>query len=179
MPILRTPKEIETNPYPDNAQMVCMQGNQLVVGLSTGLKVERGDGSFHFGKYFPCKVIELEVSTNNKITYKVETFPHWTENVYDTCDNLNNRIAREMCTKESLSPTRKKPRSRILENYSRESILFIPKKYSNDEYLKGVFRHYITIKDEMVPSQWKENVKDTCDHLNNKIAREMCKNVRT
>jgi len=179
MPILRTPKEIETNPYPDNAQMVCMQGNQVDVGLSMGLKVERGDGSFHFGKYFPCRVIELEVSTNNKITYKVETSSQWKENVKDTCDKLNSKIAREMCTKESLSPTRKEPRSWILENYPRESILFILKKYSNDEYLKGVFRHYITIKDEMVPSQWKENVKDTCDHLNNKIAREMCKNVRT
>merc|ERR1712238_610694 len=53
IPILRTPKELETNPYPDNAQMVCMHWN----GSET----------------LPCRVIELEVSTDNKITYKAVT----------------------------------------------------------------------------------------------------------
>merc|ERR1719491_2121463 len=94
----------------------------------------------------PCRVTELEVSTDNKITYNAVTLEKYVG---------------------------------IQHNYSRESILFIQRKYSNDEYLKGVFRHYITIKDEMVPSQWKEKNKDPCDLLNNKITREMCKNVRT
>lgn len=44
---------------------------------------------------------------------------------------------------------------RILTNYPRESIHYFVKPYTSDQYLPGVFRQPIGIRDDIFPEQWK------------------------
>lgn len=48
---------------------------------------------------------------------------------------------------------------RLLTDYPRESIRYFVKPYANDQRLLGAFRHYIPIRNEMFPEQWK-NIQD-------------------
>jgi hypothetical protein len=48
----------------------------------------------------------------------------------------------------------------VVTNYPKEAITFSTKKYSSDQYLDGVFRHFLEIDDEIFPEQWKTENKD-------------------
>ena len=48
---------------------------------------------------------------------------------------------------------------RFLYNFPRESIRIFPKPLHSDQHLEGAFRHYIPLRDDMVPDQWR-NLKD-------------------
>jgi len=168
---LRTPKELETNPYPDNAQMECVywergydvdeeediidneEINEVKTIIRSGENFKRVAGRWNSHEFYPCRVVDLDVSINEKITYVVEVFEKREQHT-----NLIN----------------KDRKSWTLNHYPRDSILFIPKKYSSDEHLKDVFRHYIPIKDDMIPLIWKE-VPIDCSHFINSDLAEMCK----
>lgn len=47
---------------------------------------------------------------------------------------------------------------RILTNYSRTQIHYFVKPYESDQHLPGVFRQPIGIPDDLLPSQWRNNV---------------------
>jgi hypothetical protein len=46
-------------------------------------------------------------------------------------------------------------KARILTSYPADSVIFIPEKYSSDQFLPSAFRHHIGIRDEIFPKQWK------------------------
>ena len=133
--VLRTPKELENKPYPDNAEMRC---KSLEKEHHIAQTVREDDTMSEFANlFFPCRVIDRQLSADKNVAYTVEIFAQ---------------------QEQSITLTNGKRTSLILvrKNYPRDEIIFIPKKYSSDEHLKGAFRHYITIKDEMIPLQWKE-----------------------
>ncbi len=43
----------------------------------------------------------------------------------------------------------------LVTNYSMKSMTVTMKKYSGDQHLPGVFRHFIEIDDEIFPEHWK------------------------
>ena len=167
---LRTPKELETDPYPDNAQMECVywevddideeediidkeEINEVKTIIRSGENFKRVEGRWNSKKFYPCRVVDLDVFINKKVTYVVEVFEK---------------------QEQRTSLVNKDRKSWTLNHYPRDSILFIPKKYSSDEHLKDVFRHCITIKDDMIPEPWKVTPLD-CSLFSNPYLAQMCK----
>jgi len=132
--VLRTPKELENKPYPDNAEMRCKHSQEY---HDTTQIVREYDKKFFFKFFYPCRVIDRQLSADKNVAYTVEIFEQQEQSITLTNGKRTNLIL-------------------VRKNYPRDEIIFIPKKYSSDEHLKGAFRHYITIKDEMIPLQWKE-----------------------
>ena len=50
---------------------------------------------------------------------------------------------------------------RFLTKYPREGIHYFVKPYEGDQYLPGVFRHPIGLRDEIFPAQWKNRKQAT------------------
>ena len=104
--------------------------------------------SHHDGTYWPCSLLyeeveegrEADADRNPPATYTVRII-HRDYNDHGEMPWMLNALPR------------------FLYNYPRDSIRIFPKPYETDQYLKGAFRHYIPLRDGMVPEVWK-NIKD-------------------
>ena len=46
----------------------------------------------------------------------------------------------------------------IITNFEKKSIRLTLKRYTSDQHIKGAFRHFMEINDDIFPEQWKNAV---------------------
>ena len=128
---IRTADELETNPYPDNMQLLCYLGriyddeldeHEEDTGIVDGTKGFHGTADeLDVQEYsLPCKVLEKDDESqeyNIGVTYKGTKY--------------------------------------VVKRMPKSSIRKRMKNYSSDQFLKTAFRHFIEIDDDIFPSQWK------------------------
>jgi hypothetical protein len=150
---LKTREELEKDPMPNNLELTCIywmeEGEEAGSGLMYDAEEWITDGSIYVkesdyyhssGWEWPCVVIARNETDN---TYTVEIFERKKPTLWGE---------HEM--------------SRILTNYPRASMKFLPAEYSSDQHFEGVFRKFVSIPDDLFPSQWKnlvsqhEEIKD-------------------
>lgn len=102
--------------------------------------------------YWPCKLLYEEVDEEAKTAEgdAADKKPPATYTV---------RIMHRDYTEHGEMPWMENALPRFLYKYPRESIRILVKPYETDQYLKGAFRHYIPLRDDMVPDTWK-NMKN-------------------
>jgi len=138
---LKTPDELDSEPYPANVRLACRyfeheddfndRDDELLWITSDERFIEElGEGSF-----WPCSVLD-RISDGPKGIYSVEIFQ--SQSVPDT-----------KWTKLGIR--------RIIERFPRQSIAFLPLSGSTDHYLTGVFRHAIGLPRDMLVEQWMVN----------------------
>jgi len=141
MILLRTPKELTIQPYPDNVRLGCIywveagESNDSKSDSDKTLHTDDGD-KYTFetnmeGWHWPCQVLERN---NKDHTYTVQIFQSPSADKTDWHNNGEDRI---------------------IENFPRNSIHFFPKQRSSDQHLPKVFRQPIGIMDSMIPQQWR------------------------
>lgn len=142
MDILRTSEELDEYPMPDNVQLTCVywmeDGEESDSGLYYEAEEWVTDGSIYgketeeyhmHGIEWPCAVIHRNETSN---TYTVEIFEKRTETLWGY-HNMR----------------------RILSNYPRDSMRFMPAAYTSDQHFPGAFRKFIGIRDELFPVNWR------------------------
>jgi len=146
---LRTADELESNPYPDNVQLVCLfwesefegdeeendEGSEeeTTSGEHWVSASEKGiDAESHTA---PCEIVE---------SYK----RHDPEGRYEGRWYHTVRIFGSM------------NRTLLLKDYPEESISFRMKEYTSDMHLPNAFCHFIESDDIIFPDPWK-NLSDT------------------
>lgn len=143
---LRTPEELEKEPYPSNAKLTCAYwiGDYEEVDDDSDLESDtidwgNGDGSIYtkdnenypYSFSLTCHVLERNDSDG---TYTVELI-----------GNINQ--ARTIWLETD--------KRRILHHYPRESIKFEPEQYTSDQHLREGFRFHMGIPDELFAEKWK------------------------
>ena len=95
------------------------------------------------GTYWPCHVLLEE-----------EKQDHVEDNVNDEL-RYTVRIEQRDYDKIAQQPWDENELPRYLTNYPRSSIRYFAKPYESDQHLFHAFRHYIGIRNEIFPVQWK------------------------
>ena len=60
---------------------------------------------------------------------------------------------------------------RFLTKFPRESIRYFYKPYQSDLFLKGAFRHFIEIPDDMFPEMWRDNIDSPTEDVYSNISQ--------
>ncbi len=141
---LRTPKELERDPYPENIRLACRYSDKIDE-FSDDIEAMAIDKERHWitsddrfvrsiglGSFWPCYVIE-RVKSGEEGIYSVEIFQ--SSSVPRTrWDELGVR--------------------RIIKRFPRLSMIFRPRGMSSDHYLHGVFRQPLGLPDDMIVNKW-------------------------
>jgi hypothetical protein len=156
---LKTREELEDDPLSKKFELTCIywmeEGEEADSGLRYDAEEWISDGSMYVeeseyyhssGWEWPCEVIARNDTDNS---YTVEIF----ERILPTLWGAHGM-------------------SRILKNYPRSSMHYMPAEYSSDQHLEGAFRKFIGIPDDLFPNQWK-NLVSHPDLLHEKIKDEL------
>ena len=147
-------QRIEENPYPSNANLVCVYwlDYEEIIDEDSPLEDSKDwktDGSiFHedhadhkyFGSLKGCNVLEMTKGKDGEFNISVEIY---------SSDGM------------TIWAVNNKPR--ILSHYPMKLLRFVPAKYNSDQHLIGALRSYIRIPDEIFPSSgriWKNKRND-------------------
>lgn len=136
----KTVDELESNPYPDNVQQVCF--------------CEWCDRDDEKDDEESEDEIEEEEVTRSGSTIESNVGVEGEESLYP-CEIV------EKTSKESFTVRVfcNKKKTFMITSYSSDLVTFRMQKYTSDQHLKGVFRHFIGIDDNMFPNHWR-NLKD-------------------
>ena len=147
---IRTPEELETDPYPENVFLGCF------VNLDPGIVKSPSKWKYDSGLYMngheimPCEVVERKLIDDNgpddarnrrdsirpvDAVYTVKVFPPGEE------DEEGN---------ETEAPPF------LMSHVKRKAIRFFDEIYTSDQFLKDAFRHEIHLPDSMVPPAWRD-----------------------
>jgi SET domain len=132
--ILRTPIEIETNPYPWNIETSCQYKYSDNHGESNPRWVNKPE-VMEPRHLRPCQVVARNEDT---MDYSVRMFN----------PNSLNQLAEE----EAIPDTE----VHIVTHVPRRAIRFTDRTYSSDQHLTGAFRHEIAIPDNIFPKEWHD-----------------------
>ena len=97
------------------------------------------------GSYWPCAVLYKEEKKDGASSDAEDTY-------------VVHIIQRENFD-DGVMPWAHNSLLRFLVNYPRSSIHLFVKPYESDQHLPDGFRHYIPLRDDMVPDNWK-NLQD-------------------
>ena len=127
----RTLQDLETNPYPDNAILVCYFPKCGEENEEVNEEVEEKD--------FNGKRIKSNYDVDEE------------EDLYE-CEIIDKPsdywTVRVFCPNET---------TYLVTSYSNELVTFRMKPYHSDQHLSGAFRHYIEIEDNLFPEHWKND----------------------
>lgn len=136
---LRTVEEIKTNPYPDNIQLLCYNGDTLHDNDE-----DDKDGD----------IAKEEETINARLSGR------WA----GTNDDLNdseNLLPCEIIKSTSIGTFTVRifhgKHSTLVKFYPMRSVVVMMNKYSSDQHLEGAFRHSIGISDDIFPERWKNS----------------------
>jgi hypothetical protein len=139
---LRTVKEQETDPYPNNLITMCMTSNR-------GSKNHRHQEwreyrhSWAHGMVF-CHILDRQIGAADNEEYTVSL--HFFDENVDELMNEKSAGYDPSVPMEDLYIDTKVPR---------RAIRWIEKPYMDDEHLQNAFRHPIMLSDDLVPDSWK------------------------
>lgn len=131
-----------------DADVDAMSDEELLETFSDDGAMFVGTYSGHSeGTYWPCHVLleEEKQDDDSELTYTV-------------------RIEQRDFDGIKPQPWDKYHLPRYLTNYPRTSIHYFAKPYESDQHLFHTFRHYIGIRDEIFPSQWKNRKQATASN---------------
>jgi hypothetical protein len=148
---LRTPEELEADPYPPNVFLGCFVNLSLErpPDSSAPLRWEYKRGLYMNGHdIMPCEVVQRKDFGDPKDAYDrrdsirpVEA--HYTMRVYppsEEDDDGNERPVPDF----------------VMDGVPRKAIRFFDEIYTSDQFLTNAFRHEIQLPDEMVPPAWRD-----------------------
>jgi hypothetical protein len=141
---LRTVKEQETDPYPNNLITMCMTSNGGH-GRSKKRHMEWSEPrhSWAHSMVF-CHILDRQIGDADNEEYTVSL--HFFDENIDELMNEKNAGYDPSVPMEELFIDTKVPR---------RAIRWIEKPYFDDEHLQNAFRHPIGLPDELVPDSWK------------------------
>jgi hypothetical protein len=126
--VLKTPEELETDPYPWNLETSCFFQSD-----GSGQAQVRWDSSKQSiglpKDLVPCRVLERSTTSEH---YVVQV-PVW-------------------------NPQAEKSSMQIVTHVPQEAIRFTDKLYSTDQHLPSGFRHEIAIPDFLFPPKWMDRI---------------------
>ncbi len=131
----KTVDELESNPYPDNVLQVCF--------------CKWCDSEDEEDDEESEDEIEEEKITHSGSTIASDVGVEGEESLYP-CDIVEKAsdesfTVRVFCKKKTF----------MITSYSSDLVTFRMQKYTSDQHLSGVFRHFIGIDDDMFPDHWK------------------------
>ena len=149
----RTLDELDENPYPSNVMTACHyqieqdeeydEDTKYVddpeVWITDGSKIAAAaENEIKRNIYYwPCNVLSRERHDEGHNIYEVEILQSQASDAIQTSwHHLGFR--------------------RIMKNFTKNGIMFMPQPYSIDQHQPGVFRSSIRIPDELFPDQWKD-----------------------
>ena len=125
-PLLRTPEELNENPYPSNLQTTCYYSYNPE--QRTPIIWEHQRETLQPNNLFPCHVLERN-STSNE--YTIHILP-------STSPFSQTEI----------------PENHVVERVPRGAVRFQDAHLSTDQQLKGTFRHSMGIPSDLFPTNW-------------------------
>lgn len=134
-PILRTPLELESEPYPPNIETLCFYRYSDNHGESNPRWVNKA-GVFELRNLRPCYVMARSDTT---MEYTVRMF--------------NRRALNPIADTEKIPESEE----HIVTNVPRRAIRLADRIYASDQHLTGAFRHEITFPDDLLPSTWQSS----------------------
>jgi hypothetical protein len=141
---LRTVKEQETDPYPNNLITMCMTSNGGR-GRSKKRHMEWSEPNHSWAHTMVfCHILDRQIGKADNEEYTVSL--HFFDENVDELMNEKNAGYDPSVPLEELYIDTKVPR---------RAIRWIEKPYMDDEHLKNAFRHPIVLPDELVPDSWK------------------------
>lgn len=146
----RTTKELETNPYPSNIEMVCYEGG--LIEKYTEYEEDDDEEEEDDDDY---EVVDWDAIEELAIDGK-ERFDCDPEDL-TVFDNLLPCEIVEIGkgTDEYLVRIFLDEKKFLVDRFPKDSLLLKRKRYSTDQHLQGTFRHFIEISDDIFPEQWK------------------------
>ena len=149
---LRTLREREIDPYPDNIHLYCLLPDDFFINAEKSNDPSQED---EYTWWYPDSTNETDTFTASKSTDRRE------------CEILD-RIKLKSClesegdyflykvTMKSKSHFDKMPHdvSLVVTDVPRAAIQFADKPYTLDEFMKGTFREHMYLPDEMFPDAW-------------------------
>ena len=126
---VRTIDELETNPYPTNMQLYCYGG----------------------------RIVDKELDEEEKRIGVVDGSNGFRGSMDEFDDLLPCSIEEiDRHERKHVVGMKYEGMEYFVQDFPVKSITLRMKKYSSDQFLKNTFRHYIEIRDEIIPSQWLE-----------------------
>mmetsp|Transcript_9537 Transcript_9537/g.20233 ORF Transcript_9537/g.20233 Transcript_9537/m.20233 type:complete len:270 (-) Transcript_9537:74-883(-) len=147
--VLRTSKEQESDPYPNNVQMNCRyriarKGKAEKYHSKEETKV--WDASHANAKLQPCEILSKLAKQTGEYLYEVRILERMGRlGIYGKNDKI---------------PGVPKGQKFIIKSVPREAIEFGDKMYSTDILLSNAFRHEIVVNDDIWPESWN-NLKSS------------------
>jgi hypothetical protein len=135
---LRTMKEQETKPYPDNIGMMCNTPDWDREKTNSVIW-EEPRWSWGLEGYVRCHIMERTKGDHGDDVYTVSLNFHGShDHEFDPAIKLKDRY--------------------MDLKVPRRAIRLVDKPYMSDEHLPGVFRHPLELPDHLFPAQWKEEL---------------------
>mmetsp|Transcript_600 Transcript_600/g.758 ORF Transcript_600/g.758 Transcript_600/m.758 type:complete len:152 (+) Transcript_600:1166-1621(+) len=144
---LRTVEELKTNPYPQNVQVACYGGK--IIGEDDDDDDDEDDE-------------EQEKDDNGVVHMKADRSFRAGGSDMDDPDKLL------VCTIQSYDETTMKYTVHlsydgvyyVISDFPKRSIRLVLKPYTSDIHIKGAFRHFMEIDDDIFPEHWKTSEED-------------------
>lgn len=128
MEVLRTHKELATNPYPPNIRTTCF--HEFDPNARAPIVWKPMPGVEQYKNLYPCHILEHDAGTDS-YTVLIQS-------------------------QESLLATHQIPPNYVVEEVPRFAIKLSDVLRSSDQHLSTAFRHEIGIPDEIFPNAWKD-----------------------
>jgi len=137
---LRTERELEAEPYPDNVMTVCFVGGEPPPNGAKTYRWTHYDGIFQDAGYaHPCQIVDREGNVDLDDAYDRK------DSIFPADLRYTARVYREE-EEEEVTYT----------NIPRQAVRFFDVPYSSDNSLRTAFRHEIRLPDDMVPPKWRD-----------------------
>jgi hypothetical protein len=139
--VIRTAEETKSNPYPENAMIICFVQNSIDEA------VKEGEKEIAWSKYQATPSSLRNTRACNII------------NRYESFDQLGNETEvfydAKLRTEDNIEF--------MLRRIPRRAIEFVNREYTSDQHLIQGFRHSIYIPDEIFPDKWKNLASEIVD----------------
>ena len=140
----RTIDELTENPYPDNAQLICYVYTNEEEAPERDVEKQQQQEQDN----------EMEEQMSGHDFIPVNGMHE--ESYISPCEILKRPEGVTGGDGYTVRVYEASGRRVRLTHYPEESISFQTKKYKSDMHLRGTFRHFIEIDDEIFPESWKE-----------------------
>jgi len=178
---IKTMEELQTNPYPSNIMTACKYFDEAHSDKFIPFLSDYNDEASFWNE---LRIHQERNSSAKTIEHFLESYPHLVKTSFTALNHVEEKDIEYWPCKPLLrqsdyqddnstnntelytvimfqSPTISNTKwtaddlYRIVTDLPREKITFLPKPYSSDYFVKGVFRHSIGIRDDIFPDSWK------------------------